>query len=162
MKIELATALRMAVLAGGALVLIGLAGVLVRLPLLTSTLGPTAYFFFVKPGPRWPALRTASMAHTVGIGAGLLALVATGTWHVERSFLFHSGTVSQAFAAAIALAITLLVLHLIRAHHPPAASTTILVASGLAGPGRLLEGLVLGLAALFLLELALNEVPAPR
>lgn len=161
MTAKLVTALRMAILAGGALCLVGLAGAFVQLPLLTATLGPTAYFFFVKPGPRWSALREAAVGHGVGIGAGLIGLVAGRGWHIETAYLFRANTIPEAFAVAIALAVTLLVLHLTGAHHPPAASTTVLVASGLAGPGPLLIGLVLGLAALFLLQLALNEVPGP-
>lgn len=158
---RLVTGLRMAVLAGGALCLVGLAGTFAGVPMLTATLGPTAYLFFVKPGPRLETLRGAGLGHGVGIAAGLVGLVAAGRWHLESAYLFHANTVSEAFSAAIALAITLLVLHLLRAHHPPAASTTVLVASGLAGPGRLLIGLVLGLAALVLLQLVLNEIPDP-
>lgn len=159
---KLLSAVRMAVLAGGALCLVGLAGTWVGIPLLTATLGPTAYFFFVRPGRRWDTLRGAAVGHAVGIVAGLVGLLATGRWHIETAYLFHANTVSEAFAVAIALAVTLLVLHLLKDHHPPAASTTVLVASGLAGPGRLLIGLVLGLAALFMLQLVLNEVPGPR
>lgn len=158
---RLVTGLRMAVLAGGALCLIGVAGTFAGIPMLTATLGPTAYLLFVQPGPRWDRLRGAAVGHAVAIVAGLAGLAAAGRWHIESAYLFRANTISEAFAVAIALAITLLVLHLLRAHHPPAASTTVLVASGLAGPGRLLLGLVLGLAALFLLQLALNEIPDP-
>lgn len=161
MKEKLLAAVRLSVLAGGALCLVGLAGSWVGLPLLTATLGPTAYFFFVTPGPRWDTLRGAAVGHGVGVVAGLVGLLATGRWHIETAYLFHTNTVSEAFAVAIALAVTLLVLHVLKAHHPPAASTTILVASGLAGPGPLLVGLVLGIAALFMLQLVLNEVPGP-
>lgn len=158
---RLVTGLRMAVLAGGSLCLVGLAGTFAGIPMLTSTLGPTAYLFFAQPGPRWDRLRGAAEGHAVGIVAGLIGFAAAGRWHIETAYLFHANTVSEAFAVAIGLAITLLVLHLLRAHHPPAAASAVLVASGLAGPGRLLIGLVLGLAALFLLQLVLNQIPDP-
>lgn len=161
MTARFVTGIRMAVLAGGALCLTGLAGTFAGVPMLTATLGPTAYLFFVKPGPRLDMLRGAAVGHAIAIAAGLAGLAAAGRWHVETAYLFHANTVSEAFAVAIALAITLLVLHLLRAHYPPAASTAVLVASGLAAPGRLLIGLVLGLVALFLLQLVLNEVPDP-
>lgn len=159
---QLLAALRIAVLAAIALLLIGLADHFTTWPALTATLGPTAYFFFAHPGEEWSSVRNASIGHSVAIAAGLLGLWMAGSWHTAPVFLFQASTLPHVFAVTIAIAITLFVLNAIKVHHAPAAATAILVASGLAEPGKLLGGLTLGLAALFLLQLGLNQVPAPK
>jgi hypothetical protein len=55
-------------------------------------------------------------------------------------------TALQAVAAAIGVGITLLLLQLAGSHHAPAASTVLLITTGLARPGRPLLGLIVGLA----------------
>lgn len=154
-------ALRIAVLAGTALILIGLAEHLTSWPLLTSTLGPTAYVFFAHPREQWSSVRNASVGHAVGILAGLGSLEATTGIHVTGSG-YQSGAIPHVVAASLALAITLGVLTRIRIHHAPAGASALLVATGLAAPGLPLLGLIAGLAALIALQFVLNMTPAPR
>lgn len=158
---RLLAALRIALLAALALLLIGLADHFTTWPLLTSTLGPTAYFFFSHPREEWSSVRNASIGHAFAIGAGLAGLWITASWRTAPVFLFQTTTLPHVFAVTIAIAVTLFVLNAIKVHHAPAAATSVLVASGLAEPGKLLAGLTLGLAALFLLQMVLNRIPAP-
>jgi HPP family len=157
---RLLAAIRVGALAGVTILVIGMAGQVTGWLLVTSTLGPTAYFLFVHRRHRWSSMRNAVTGHSVGLGAGLAGLWLTGNWHVGGAF--YPRGLPIAFAVAIAVALTLIILTAVGIHHPPAASTTVLVAVGLAAPGRPLAGLVLGLVALFVLALALNAaVPAP-
>ena len=159
---RLGASLRIALLSGVAVLLIGLADHFSSWPMLTSTLGPTAYLLFIHPGQKMSSLRNAAAGHGIGIAAGAAGLWLTGSWRISNAFLFHASSLPHVFAAAIAVSLTLFVMHALRVDHAPAGATALLVATGLAGPGQLMAGLALGLIALFLLQLALNRIPAPR
>jgi hypothetical protein len=154
---RLVNGVRVAVLAGAALGLIGMIGHLVGLPLITSTLGPTAYLFIAHPEHETARLRNASVAQAAAIASGVLALLATGL------ILSPDGDpLLQAVASALGVALTMLFLELVRSHHAPAASTVLLLTTGLAWSPKPFAGLVLGIAALLPLVMALSRVPLFR
>lgn len=150
---------RIGVLSGVSLLLIGLAGSAISWPLLTSTLGPTAYVFYTHPREEISSLRNASLGHATAIVCGLVALLVTGTWRVAAVAVVSSTTLPQVVSVALAVGASLAVMNALRVNHPPAAASAVLVASGLAAPGRLLGGLVLGLLALLVVQALLNVVP---
>lgn len=122
-------------------------------PLLTSTLGPTDRAFVAHPGQKAPRLRDAAVGHAVALAAGLGALFACGLWSAPVAAGQGRLPLAQAGDAAAAVAATLMALELLRSHHAPAAATAataLLVATGLARPGRSLLGLVGGLILVLL------------
>lgn len=154
--------LRLLILGAMAITVVGVAGRYLGWPLLSSTLGPTLYVFLVHPDSETARLRNSVIGHTAGVAAGLAMLAAFGLWsHPAITVVGHS-SLRQAGAAGLAVGLTLLALHLTKAHHAPAAATTILVATGIAHPGKPLYGLLIGLAAVICAGPALGRVPFGR
>ena len=161
-SVTLLKALRLAAAAGAALAVVGVIDRYGHWPLLTATLGPTAYLFAAHPEATSTRLRNALIGHSVAVVIGLAALAVFGLWHAPSAALSGHVTLFQAFATAAALCATLVVLELADAHHAPAAATTVLITTGLARPGRPLVGLVLGLAILIALSPVVSWGPTPR
>lgn len=152
-------AIRLAVLGSLVAFIIGLADQLLSWPLLTSGIGPTAYLFIAHPKSTSSRVRDASIGHGAGIAAGLAGLAVFGLWTAPSVATTSHTSVAQAEAAAMALAVTLLILQLAKAHHAPAAASSILVATGLAKPIVPLAGLVMGLAAVIIAAPFLAAIP---
>ena len=112
---------------------------------LTAALGPTAYVLLEHPRDARNRARKGVIGHAVGLAAGVISLAVFGLLGAGSVAETHRETLGQVGAQATALALTLLVLTLVGAHHAPAAATTLLVASGVARPGMPLVGLVVGL-----------------
>ncbi|MGH9079421.1 MAG: HPP family protein [Acidimicrobiales bacterium] len=152
-------ALRIGLLSGAAVCLVGVADRLLSFPLLTATIGPTAYVFAAHPHSEVSRLRNALFGHSIGIGFGLLSLWIFGLWNAPSSVAIGHATLPQAGACGVAIAGTLGLLHVLHAHHAPAAATTVLVGTGLAHPVKPLLGLVLGLVALAMMVPVLSMLP---
>ena len=155
---RLVTGLRFVVLAGISLAVVGAVGRGLTWPTLTPTLGPTAYVFAAHPASEGGRLRNAILGHTAGIGCGLAMLAAFGLWSAPSLAKTGYPTWKHVGAAALAAGLTVLVLEVLDAHHSPAAATALLVATGLAKPGRPLLGLVVGLAVLIVVGPALSRL----
>lgn len=158
----MSTGARLGVLGVASIGVIGAADHFLPLVLLTATLGPTAYLLLAHPEHETARLRNAVIGHLTGVGAGLAALAMFGLWRIQQRPHLLTTDPQRLAAVAVAVGLTLLVLELASSHHAPAAATTILVASGLAGPGRPLVGLVLGVAGLLVVLAVLARVPVPR
>lgn len=141
---------------------VGFAGRFIQWPLLTSTLGPTLYVFLAHPSSETSRLRSAVLGHGAAVATGLAALAVFGLWSHQATAVVGHSSLRQAGAAAAAVGCTLAVLHLTRSHHAPAAATAILVATGLARPGRPLFGLLIGLGGVLVLGPALARLPVGR
>ncbi len=141
---------------------VGVAGRYLSLPLLTSTLGPTAYVFAAHPHSEPARFRNAALGHAVAVGAGLASLSAFGLLHAPSVSTAGAPTLQQAAAAAAAAGFTVFVLAILRSHHAPAAATALLIATGLARPGRPLIGLVLGLAIVVTAGPLIGRLPILR
>lgn len=139
-------ALRYLRLTGALVAVVGLLGHWLAWPLITSTVGPTAYVFAAHPESETSRFRNAVIGHTVAVLVGLWALVAFALLHRASVSQTGAPTWEQTAAAATAAGVTVAVLELAGSHHAPAAATALLVATGLAKPGPPLIGLVLGLA----------------
>ncbi|WP_306192745.1 HPP family protein [Streptomyces sp. MK5] len=137
------------VLAAALLAGVGAVGQPVGWILLTTTLGPTAYLLLAHPQTEAARLRCCLLGHACATASGLGCLAAFGLWHYPSVIEGQHGTWRQIIAQALAVGLTLLLLVLLDAHHPPAASTALLIASGLARPGPPLYGMLTGLALLF-------------
>jgi CBS-domain-containing membrane protein len=132
-------------------------------PLVFPSLGATAFLFFETP-----MAEVASPRNTI-IGHGVGALVAYGWLNVfdlvgEPSAIATEFTAGRVACVALSLAFTGGILRLLRAAHPPAGATTVIVSIGLLTTARQLAVLGAGVLLLALSAWLLNRllgVPAP-
>ncbi len=142
-------------LSAGLLMLwVGLVGLALHQPLLFPSLGPTA--FLLAETPDQPASRPYNtlVGHGAGLLAGLISVWVTGTAHAASVLATHDLTAPRALASVLAVVMTLLALTWLRAQHPPAAATTLLVALG--GIQPTVHGVAVVVGGVLLLE-ALGE-----
>jgi CBS-domain-containing membrane protein len=117
----------------------GAVGVLVHLPWLFPSLGPTVMLFFESP--EQPASRPLNtvVGHAVGILAGIACLTAFGLLGQPPAPV-QGLTPTYVMAAAVSVALTTLVLTLLGLPHPPAGASTLIVSLGiLTTPSELLS-----------------------
>ena len=117
----------------GSLIAIGLSGFwawLLDEPLLFPSLGATAFLFFETPLAEVGTPRNAVIGHFVAILAAVVALAAFGLLGDPSAYV-EGVTPARIGAVAVSVALTGGVLRLLRAAHPPAGATTIIVSSGL-------------------------------
>lgn len=160
--VHVEVAVRYLLLTGVAVGVVGVVGHWLAWPLITSTVGPTAYTFAAHPESETSRFRNALIGHTVAVGAGLGSLAIFGLLHQASVSTTGAPTWSQAAAAAVAAGVTVAVLEVLGSHHAPAAATALLIATGLAKPGAPLIGLVLGLAVVITIAPLLGRVPFAR
>ncbi len=110
------------------MMLVGLAAAATARPFIFPSLGPTAIMLFTNPLDRFSWPRQVLLGHFIGAVSGYAGLAATGLLGVPLSS--DVGT-HRVLAAAIALALTALFMMLLRAEHPPAGATTLIVALGI-------------------------------
>jgi CBS-domain-containing membrane protein len=151
----------------GGLITIALSGALawgLDEPLVFPSLGATAFLFFETPMAEVASPRNTLIGHYVG------ALVATA-WLFVFGLQDHASVLVEGFgperAAAVALSVACTggILRLLRAAHPPAGATTVIVSAGLLHTGSQLAALAAGVALLTLTAHVTNRVlgvPAPR
>jgi hypothetical protein len=117
--------------AGGLVAFVGVLAVLAgQQPWLLPSLGPTAYLVAENPGHPTSRLYNTIVGHLVGLGAGFLAVALLNVWQDPAVLTDHKLVASRALAAFIAVALTIGLAPVLRASHPPAAATTLLVALG--------------------------------
>ncbi|MFG1953759.1 HPP family protein [Micromonospora sp. NPDC048830] len=125
---------------GGAVVAVVVAGtvaLLTRQPWLLPSLGPAIMLHVEQPEKPQASPRNTVIGHLVALLAGYALLVATGL--TDRPSAFQEGVTGLRIVAAVgSLAVTSLVLVLLKAAHPPAGATTLIVSLGLLHtPGQL-------------------------
>lgn len=150
----------------GSLVAIGLSGLwayLVKQPLVFPSLGATAFLIFETPLAEVGTPRNTIIGHTVGVAAGAASLALFGL--LDAPSVYVAGvTLGRVGAIALAVALTGGILRLLRAAHPPAGATTIIVASGLLAKPRQMLDVLIGVLLLTIAGWLLNRlmgVPAP-
>jgi CBS-domain-containing membrane protein len=146
-----------------AIALSGLWAWAVKQPLLFPSLGATAFLIFETPMAEVGSPRNTIIGHTVGVAAGVIAILMFGLWNAHSVYI--TGMTPQRLGAmAVAVALTGGVLRVIRSAHPPAGATTIIVASGLLATPKQLADVLVGVALLTAAGWILNRlmgVPAP-
>ena len=132
-------------------------------PLLFPSLGATAFLFFETPMAEVASPRNAMIGHTVAVLAALLAIAMFGL--VDAPSAYDAGVVPERIGAvALAVALTGGLLRLLRAAHPPAGATTIIVSSGLLDETGQMVAVIAGVAIMTAAGVLLNRalgVPAP-
>jgi CBS domain-containing membrane protein len=151
----------------GSLLAIALSGFcawLFKEPLLFPSLGATAFLFFETPLAEVGTPRNAIIGHFVAIAAALASLAAFGLLHAPS--VYQQGvTPARIGAVAFSVALTGGVLRLLRAAHPPAGATTIIVSSGLLEKSHQIVAVAAGVVIITAGSWALNRllgIPAPR
>jgi CBS domain-containing membrane protein len=132
-------------------------------PLIFPSLGPTAYLFFESPMSRRASPRNAIIGHLVATLAGALSLALFGLLD-NPSVLQEGMTLACVGAATLSTALTGGILLLLRASHPPAGATVLIVSLGLLQRPFELLVVAIGVVILTVVGWAINRmagVPMP-
>ena len=115
---------------GGMIGVAGLFGLAVGQPWLFPSLGPTAFLQAESPERPSSTFRATVIGHAAGLAAGFAAVYAFGLAAAPSVMATGHLTGARVGAAVLAIALTMLGKTWLRASHPPAAATTLLVALG--------------------------------
>lgn len=118
------------VTAGVLMLIIGFTGIIASMPWLFPSLGPTAYLQAETPDKPTARFYNTVIGHFIGLASGFIAVALFSAWDAPAVLTTHHLTAIRVWAAAFALALTLLGNLLLRSSHPPAGATTLLVALG--------------------------------
>ncbi|HEY7789733.1 MAG TPA: HPP family protein [Vicinamibacterales bacterium] len=99
-------------------------------PFIFPSLGPTAILFFATPLSPSASPRHTIIGHAIGIVCGYGALVLTGLQY-HPAALQVGVNEPRILAAALSLAATSALMILLKAAHPPAGATTLIVSLGI-------------------------------
>lgn len=119
-----------AVLSLVVLALSGAVGLALKQPWLFPSLGPTVMLFFESPEQPSSRPKNALVGHGVGLLVGALCFYALGLQGTPSAPV-GGLTPLYVVAGALSVAITALVLTLVKLPHPPAGATTLIVSLGI-------------------------------
>lgn len=129
--------------------LMSLAALLTDEVFIFPSLGPTAFLFFFTPLAPTASPRNTIYGHAIGAACGWLSLAIFGL--TDAGTAVQEGvTSSRVLAAALSLGSTSGLMVLLRAPHPPAGATTLIISLGIL---RDLEQLLVLMLAVVLLTL---------
>ena len=140
-----------------AMVVSGIAALLLKQPLLFPSLGPTLYLFFETPMAQQASPRNTLIGHFVALIVGFLSVWIFGL--LDAPSVLEQGVIpARIGAAALSLALTESLLILLRAKHAPAGATVLIVSLGLLStPGRVLV-MAAGIVLLTITGLIINRI----
>jgi hypothetical protein len=117
---------------GGGLLMsaVGLSAWLAGMPWLIPSLGPSAYLQVENPAHPSARFYNTIVGHAIGLAAGIFAVFVLGANETPSLLVDHQVVLARVWAAAIALTLTILIALALKASHPPAGATTLLVALG--------------------------------
>jgi hypothetical protein len=118
------------IMAAGLSLFVGLAGLFTGQPWLLPSLGPTAYLQVESPAHPRTRFYNTVVGHLVGLLMGFLAVILFNAKDDPVTLVAKTLTAPRVGASVVALALTILVCFLLRASHPPAGATTLLVTLG--------------------------------
>jgi hypothetical protein len=117
-------------MAGVLLLVVGLGGLLVGRPWLLPSLGPTAVLQVENAAHPTARIWNVIVGHVGGLLAGFVAVLLVRAANAPAVLADHVLVPERVAAAVLAIVLTVLLGGLLRASHPPAAATTLLVALG--------------------------------
>jgi len=116
--------------AGAALLAPGALALATGLPVLFASLGPSAVTMAHYPRRRSSRIYSVIVSHIIGVVAGFAAVRIFGLQTAPSIFEAQRVSMARVFAAVVALSLAVAGEVALRAMHPPAGSTTLLVALG--------------------------------
>ena len=126
-------------------------------PLVFPSLGPTAFMLFYQPTSPAASPRNALVGHLIGIVSGYVSLRLFGLQDATPA-LAGGVTLAWAGSSAVSLALTSGLMIWLRAPHPPAGATTLIVSLGILPRPVQLLALFAGIVALVLQGLVINRL----
>jgi hypothetical protein len=156
------------VVGAGLILAIGLIGLAVGRPWIGPSLGPTIMLAVMSPAHPTARAWNVLAGHLGGLSAGLAAVMMAGAQNAPIVLQTGELTAPRVAAATIAVGLTAAVGIILRASHPPAAATTLLVALGsIARPPQILATIagvvIVALLAEWIRRIRLDRVtPAER
>jgi CBS-domain-containing membrane protein len=137
--------------------LLAMVAMLSRTPLVFPSLGPTAFLFFFTPRAPAASPRHTIYGHAIGILCGYGALWLFGLQHAPPA-IAAGVSPARIGAAALSLASTGAVMILLKAAHPPAGATTLIVSLGIVTTPFHLIVIEIAVAILTLQAIAFNRL----
>ncbi|HEY8075684.1 MAG TPA: HPP family protein [Labilithrix sp.] len=128
-----------------------------RAPFVFPSLGPTAFLFFFTPTLPTASPRNTLTGHAIGIACGYGALVLFGLEHAAPATAVGVD-LHRVLAAALSLAATGALMILLKAAHPPAGATTLIVSLGIVTRPFHLLLLFVAVAMLTVQAIAINRL----
>jgi hypothetical protein len=156
------------IVAGLLILVTGALALIAGRPWLLPSLGPTAVMAGEMPAHPMSRTWNTTVGHIGGLLAGFAGVLLAGAMNDPVVLVDHVLTPGRVLASVIAIALTVLAGALLRASHPPAAATTLLVSLGSLrtapdAANLLLGVLVVAIAAAVLRDLRTHRVtPAER
>jgi CBS domain-containing membrane protein len=126
-------------------------------PLIFPSLGPTAFLLFYTPRAPAASPKNTLIGHFIGVASGYLALVVFGLTDSGPA-LVEGVTLARTGAAALSLGLTAGVMAWVRAPHPPAGATTLIVSLGILTEPSQLAVLMLAVLLLVLQGFVINRL----
>jgi len=121
------------------------------------SLGPTAFLFFYTPLAATASPRNAIYGHAIGAAAGWLSLVLFGL--TDSGTAIQEGvTAGRVGAAALSLGLTSGMMVLLKAQHPPAGATTLIISLGILADLDKLVVLMVAVVMLTVQAFAINRL----
>ncbi len=117
-------------MAGGLVLLAGALSFLLLEPWLFPSLGPTAFIQTHRPRSNVARFYNTVVGHLIGIAAGFACVALAGASQVLPVAEAGHALLPRVWASALAVALTMLGQLLLRAYHPPAAATTLIISLG--------------------------------
>jgi CBS-domain-containing membrane protein len=99
-------------------------------PFVFPSLGPTAILLFYTPLSPTASPRHTIYGHAIGIACGYGSLLLTGLHHTAPATVVGVNS-NRILAAALSLAATSGLMILLKAAHPPAGATTLIISLGI-------------------------------
>lgn len=115
---------------GGLILIAGLLGLAFHRPWLFASLGPTAFQLAEYPEQKSSRVYNVLVGHYIGLAMGFAAVALMNSWGAPNVLATHDLTAIRIWAAVIAMVLTSGVIVALRASHPPAGATALLVALG--------------------------------
>src|SRR3954469_19598274 len=158
---ELGIGLYALVLATVAMLAVGFIGVARKEPWVFPSLGPTVMLFFETPLQRAASAKNAIVGHAVGIIVGAACLWG---WHLNTHppAIVEGLTHARIAAAATSVAVTAVVLRVLRSPHPPAGASTLIVSLGIIKTGTDLRVMMASVIVITALAVVLNRLVGVR
>jgi HPP family protein len=124
------TLLWVPVVSAALIVLAGAVGVWLRQPWLFAALAPTIVMIAANPGHETTSFRAIVVGHLAAIACGYLALLLLNAAAAPTMIVTRIVPMDRVWASAAAIAMLVIVQPQLKAFHPPAAATALLVTLG--------------------------------